>query len=437
MNPRVPSGILCIMNGHMEKRRVVIVGGGISGMGLVYLLGKRSDYEVTLIEAGAYLGGHANAKWVDQELIDTGFMVCNERTYPNIMQLFWELEIDLEPTTMAFACDDEQTNFSICYHNIPWRVWYTLRKLPFIVQVMIAQWRIRKDLHAGKIQAEETIESYCMRRKIPQRARDYFIIPVVASVWSQMEEDKALAMPAKQIFNFMDNHRLLQSRQPQWYSIKGSSWSYVEQIQNLRADSVILGAEVERVENKGEHKEISYIVDGEHKTIEADCVVYACHSEDIPRLCADLDAQQQAITEAVAYSQNDTVMHMDPRWMPRNPDEWGAWNFVREASNNRYVCTYWLNRLQHLENTENIFITLNPSDEIDAGKILERMNYAHPIFTTQSSEVMDTLDGVQGKDGYYFAGAWTRHGFHEDGLWSVVKVYEHLTGEIPQGYTTD
>ncbi len=415
-------------------KKIAIIGGGISGLGLLHLLDQNAEHEVTLFEQESVVGGHANGVSYDQDQIDTGFMVCNKKTYPNIMNLFGELQIPLHPTSMALSCSNADKQIEFSFENFGSSILQTIKNTHFLYHLTRSQYKIRKDIAHNRITEADTIESYSQRRKIHPLVYNYFTVPVVACVWSQMNEQSVGAMPAKQIFEFMNNHQLLQYNQPRWYSIEGSSRQYTNALSALHNKHIRTSCTVEKVSDHNGHKLVVVMQNGIKKQELFDTVVFACHSDEVNRMCSDLPQDMTDILESVQYKQNNTVLHTDTAWMPADKKNWGAWNFVKRSGDSRYVCTYWINKLQKIQSDKNIFITLDPTKEIDLDQVIDNFQYSHPIFTAQSHAALKKLDLVQGSDGYYLAGAWTRHGFHEDGLWSALKVFQHIEGHTPQGY---
>eukprot|EP00753_Platysulcus_tardus_P014230 PLAT4238.1.p1 GENE.PLAT4238.1~~PLAT4238.1.p1 ORF type:complete len:878 (-),score=478.71 PLAT4238.1:1249-3882(-) len=421
----------------VEVQSVAVVGAGVSGLTAAYLINRLPGYKVTLYEADKRAGGHADTMEVDGMPIDTGFLVYNEHTYPNLLGLFGELGVDTEPSDMSFSV-------SIDNGRNEWQsdtlasVFATRSNLfnPWFWSMLADLNRFNKAAHAFVADPDEhvTLGDWLDSHRLGKAFRRMYFVPMCASVWSASAEDVML-MPAASMLRFMKNHNMLQFiDRPQWRTVRGRSRRYVQAVlDSLPEEAVKLGCAVTsitRPESGG-----AIISDATGETVEYDHVILAVHTDIAAELLGDdASAEEAELLAAVPYSDNVTYVHTDTALMPKRRAAWAAWNYIEQSGPDGKTApvtvTYWLNKLQNLPGRD-IFVTLNPAVPPREGTILRTKWMAHPQFTLASYAAQRRLPAMQGQRCTWFAGAWTASGFHEDGCKSGVEAVKALTGCPP------
>ena len=431
------SGTGSSISGGTGRPTVAVVGSGVSGLTAAYLLQRR--YEVTLIEADDRLGGHAHTHDVDTVdagliRVDTGFIVHNRVTYPNLLRLFRELSIPTQPTTMSMSvrCDGCGLEYAgalglrgvFAQPGALGRPAY----LRMLGEVNRFHRHARRVL--GTLDEDLTLGAFLRAGRYSDYFTSHFMVPVVSAVWSSAPET-ALLYPARYLFAFLANHGMLSVRgSHQWYTVTGGSRTYVDAAAKNLA-SVRVGTPVRSVTRRrdragaGASVEI-HLDDDSVETF--DRVVIATHPDTALRILADPTDDERAALGAFTYSQNETVFHRDEAVLPRSTHARASWNYLLpdcRAGSDRVLVSYDMNRLQALPTAEPHIVTLNASDRIAAGRVLDRMHYEHPIYTPESVAAQKRLPALN--DGLTaFAGAYHGWGFHEDGCRAGVAAAESL-----------
>ncbi|WP_374625003.1 NAD(P)/FAD-dependent oxidoreductase [Pandoraea sp.] len=410
-------------------QRVAVVGAGIAGLASAYFLARK--HRVTLFEAGDYAGGHTNT--VDVSLdgvcapVDTGFLVCNDRTYPNLIALFEELGVRTIASDMSFsvsvgggALEWAGTNLNTVFAQR--RNLYSPSFLGMLRDVLRFNATAEQHLHSA-MRERQSVGDLLVANGYGQPFQQHYLLPMAAAIWSSRAAD-ILHFPAATFLRFCLNHALLQIRhRPQWKTVAGGGREYVRRIV-ATLDDVRLRTPVRRVVRDGDGVTLSF---GDGQSQRFDAVVLAGHAPDSLRLLADADPSEQAILGAVRYQPNIAVLHTDPKLLPRRRRVWSAWNYVSQAGPaadvHRPVCvSYLINQLQALPFRSPVIVTLNPGDEPAPGKVLGRYTYQHPLLDLAAVDAQSCLPDIQGHRRTWFAGAWTGYGFHEDGLKSALSV---------------
>jgi len=428
-----------------RRPRVAVIGGGIAGLSTAWLLaggqrGRPACADVTLYEAGDRLGGHAHT--VDVTLdgithgVDTGFLVWNRRTYPGLVALFDELGVPTAPADMSLSVQTPETEW--CGSNLA-TVFADRRNLlrPHFLGMLADIVRFNRvatalvaRIDAGAAAPADTLGEFLDRHRLGTAFRRDYLLPMVACIWS-CPVRQMLAYPAATLLRFCHNHGLLQlTDRPQWMTVRGGSRHYVKRMQQALPD-VQRGTPVLAVRRLPPGTgQAGVVVQTAGGSQHYDEVVLACHSDQALALLPDATASERRVLGAIGYQPNVAVLHTDTRLLPRRPSAWAAWNHERapddEAGMNRVCLHYLINRLQPLPWSRPVIVSLNPVHEPDAGQVLGRYEVAHPVFDTAAIEAQAALPSIQGHHHLWFAGAWTRHGFHEDGLQSGMLVAEAL-----------
>ena len=404
---------------------IAVVGSGISGLSAAWLLGKR--HRVTLFEADGRIGGHSNTVDVAGIPVDTGFIVFNEQTYPNLTAMLRHLDEASDPTEMSFAVSLDSGAreysgsglrglFAQKRNALRPRFWTMLRDLR----------RFYRDA-PGDLAAlgDESLDAYLNRSGYSAAFREDHLYPMAAAIWSS----PALGIrdyPAASFIAFCCNHNLLQTgARPPWHTVRGGSRSYVDALRGQFSGTVRCSTPVHRITRGAAGVTLETHAGPQH----FDHVVIAAHADQALAMLAEPDAAERDLLGKFAYSRNEAVLHSDPALMPQRRKVWSAWNFL--AGNDPAASpaiTYWMNRLQHLNTPVPMLVTLNPLTAPDPALVHWQGTYLHPVFDGAAIAAQDQLWSLQGRRNTWFCGAYFGAGFHEDGLQAGLAVAEQLGG---------
>ncbi|MBV7534959.1 FAD-dependent oxidoreductase [Duganella sp. sic0402] len=409
-----------------KRKRIAVIGAGISGLAAAYFLQRRHD--VVVFEAGSYLGGHANTVDIQVEgkpcAVDTGFLVYNEKTYPNLIALLDELGVESIASDMSFGVSMDDGALEWAGTNLD-TVFAQRRRIasPAFLGMLrdILHFNRRAEDFLVQSQADgATLGQLLARHGYGRMFRDAYLLPMAAAIWSSSPKD-ILGFPAATFLRFCLNHALLQvNDRPQWRTVRGGSRNYVQAIAATLAD-YRLNTPVRSL--RREHGKV--LVDTGKQIEQFDDVVLATHAPATLAMLADASVDERTILGAVRYQPNTAWLHTDARLMPQRRKVWSAWNYLsaKQADGSRPVCvSYWLNQLQSLPFDTPVVVTLNPPSPPAADKVLARFEYDHPIMDQPAINAQQALATIQGKGGLWYAGAWTGYGFHEDGLKSALRI---------------
>ncbi len=419
-------------------RRVAVIGSGISGLGVAHRLAPHC--ELTLFEAGSWFGGHTHT--VDVTLdgtthgVDTGFLVFNERTYPNLIRLFADLGVPTAKSDMSFSVQVPDTGFEWSGSNLNTvfaqrrnlvspRFWSMLADL-----LRFNRLATRLATRGAESELSQPIGDFLAEHRFGTAFRDGYLLPMIGCIWS-CPTDQMLRFPIATLIRFCHNHGLIQvSNRPAWWTVQGGAREYVRRILAGLADAR-LNTPVRRVRRVPPGSGAAGVwLDTDAGSERFDEVVMACHSDQSLALLADPTADERAVLGAIRYHPNEAVLHTDTRVMPKRPLAWAAWNYERSSQTSREqaaVCLhYWLNRLQPLPFRQPVLVSLNPARPVDEARVIDRFHYSHPVFDAAAIEAQRRLPGLQGAGHTWFCGAWTRYGFHEDGLMSAIAVADAI-----------
>ncbi len=416
---------------HPHPKRIAVIGAGITGLSAAWLLGQAHD--VVLIEAEPRLGGHANTVLVPgdgggETPVDTGFIVYNERTYPNFVALLDHLGVATQPTEMSFAVSLDGGRLEYSGTGLAGlfaqpgnlanpRFWAMLRGLVRFYR------DATRDARAGSA-AAMTLGEYLAAGDYGAAFRDDHLLPMAAAIWSAPCSE-ILSYPAQAFLRFHHNHGLLQlTDRPLWRTVTGGSAVYVERLRSRFRGSVRLGTPARQVRRSPNE----VLVAGDGWSERFDQVVFATHADQTLALLADPDPLEASALGAFRYSRNRAVLHGDEALMPRRRRAWASWNHLGERARPDAACavTYWMNLLQDLPRERPFFVTLNPPETLRAETILREEVYEHPIFDRAALAAQEHLWSLQGARRSWFCGAYFGSGFHEDGLQSGLAVAEAL-----------
>lgn len=416
--------------------KIAVIGSGISGLSCAWLLNKEASNEVTLFEAASYLGGHSNTVDVSLEgfthPVDTGFLVHNPNTYPNLIAFLELLKVEVVSTDMSFSIKLADQKIEWAGSNLL-TVFDQKKNLlrPGFWKMILDILRFNKeakinlDLSRTK---KLSLGDLLKEKKFSDEFRDWYLIPMGAAIWSTSTEEM-LRFPADNFIQFCINHSLLQVEgRPLWRTIKNGSRDYVQKIANDLPRILLNEAVLEVTRNE------QVTIKTAKRTEVFDKVIFATHSDQTLNIIKDLTLTERLLLSRVSYQPNVAYLHTDETLLPASKNIWSAWNYISETDklNKRAVgVSYLINKLQPLPFNTSVIVTLNPPKEIAPEKIIRVFQYEHPVFDQSAIDAQKELHSVQGVNHSYFAGAWCGYGFHEDGLKSGIEVARLLGAKIP------
>jgi uncharacterized protein len=423
-------------------RRVAVIGSGISGLSVAH--GLAGQAQVTLFEAGDYFGGHTHtvdvnvntAQGAVRHGVDTGFLVFNERTYPNLIRLFKELKVDTAGSDMSFSVKVPQANLEWNGSTLN-TVFAQRRNLgrPTFLMMLADVLRFNRlctalaQTNSGE-QLQQSIGDFLDQNRFNRVFRDWYFLPMIGCIWSCPTE-QMLQFPIHTMIRFCDNHGLIQvANRPCWFTVVGGAKHYVDKMLQHIPDAR-LNTPVRRVTRLGPDTGATGVaVSTDAGTERFDDVVLACHSDQALKLLADPSQAESDVLGAIRYHRNRAVLHTDTNVLPERRLAWAAWNYERaqhpEQERSSVCLHYLINKLQPLPFDEPVIVSLNPVTEPLADTIQGEYDYAHPVFDAAAIAAQQQLPSLQGVGGLWFCGAWTRYGFHEDGLMSGLAVVAGL-----------
>jgi len=407
--------------------KIAIIGSGISGLTAAYLL--HDDHELTLYEANDYIGGHTHTHDLEIEgkswKVDSGFIVYNEKTYPNFIKLLRKLEIVSQKSSMGFSVKApyKQLEYSGSSLNALFAQRLNLFRPSFYIMIndMLRFNRIAKSKLEGLVDSM-TIKEFLKQNKFSKHFIENYIIPMGAAIWSTSAE-KTIEMPAAFYIRFFQNHGLLQiNNRPQWRVIKGGSKSYIEKIKKGFEKQIMLSTPVKKVIRHKNEVEVCFGKDGKYSN-KFDKVIIATHSDQALQMLDKPNAKEKEILGALQYQQNEVLLHTDESILPRKKQTWSSWNYsLNEDSKKPVALTYSMNILQSLNAKTHFLVTLNSFENIDPKKILKKLTYQHPLYTVEGVKLQKEKHLISGKNNTFYCGAYWGNGFHEDGVLSALDV---------------
>jgi predicted NAD/FAD-binding protein len=429
----------------MSQPRLAIIGTGIAGLGCAHFL--QRDFDLTLFEAADYIGGHTNTVTAREPgtgrtvPIDTGFMVFNHATYPLLTRLFRELGVATKKTDMSFSVRHGDSGLEFCGSSV--NHLFAQRKnlfRPRFYRMLFAINRFNQEAVVALADPAspvftETLGDYVKRRGYGSDFFDLYLVPMSSAVWSTPPE-KMLAFPAAALLRFFHNHGFLGlSTQHQWWTVEGGAKSYIAPLTAPFAQKIRLNSAASGVIRTPRGVTVTTATGTAH-TFEK--VILACHGDQALRLLQNPTDAEHRLLSAFHYQPNTATLHTDASVMPRTRLAWSAWNYeiARDSAGAVSTAThYWMNKLQGVSDRENYFVTINRPESINPAKVLKRIAYDHPLFSLAATAAQAELPALNqaalGTTETFYAGAWQRHGFHEDGLHSAHRLAAQILARDP------
>lgn len=428
-----------------KRLRIAVIGTGVSGNSAAWLLNRHHD--ITVFEKGSWIGGHCNtvnAVLNDAALnadggdhvipVDTGFIVYNEKTYPNLTALFRLLNVATEPSDMSFSASINNGAFEYSGYSLLTMLAQKRNLVrPRFWNMVLDILRFFREVATDAARPENhhlTLGTYLANSGYSEAFLQDYLLPLGSAIWSASLRDMR-AYPLVAFVRFFDNHGLLETKQknrPQWRTVTGGSRAYVQRLTEEFAARIQLNCGVRALRRHPELVELTR----EDGTVEVfDHVVVATHSDQALALLADASPAEQKLLGAIRYERNRAILHTDTTLMPRRRRAWASWNYISAAgdADTRLVClTYWMNLLQNIDRRFPLFVTLNPHRDPRPGTSIATYEYDHPVFDHAALDAQQQLWTLQGVNRTWFCGAYFGHGFHEDGLQTGLAVGEALTG---------
>ena len=407
--------------------KIAIIGGGISGLTVAHLL--HEEHDLTLFEANDYVGGHTHTHEIEAEgrrwRVDSGFIVYNEKTYPNFIKLLRRLKVVSQKSSMGFSVKAPYKKLE--YSGVSLNALFAQRKnlFRFSFYVMIKDILRFNSVAKSKLDGLDesmTIKEFLKQNKFSKYFEENYIIPMGAAIWSTAAE-KTIEMPAVFYIRFFQNHGLLQiNNRPQWRVIKNGSKSYIEKIKVGFEKQIKLSTPVKKIIRYKDKVEIFFGKNGEHSN-KFDKVIIATHSDQALQMLEEPSAKEKEILGSLPYQENEALLHTDESILPRKKQTWSSWNYLlNEDSKGPVALTYSMNILQSLTARTQFLVTLNSSENIDSNKILKKLIYQHPLFTVEGVRLQKEKHLINGKKNTFYCGAYWGNGFHEDGVVSALDV---------------
>ncbi len=415
--------------------KIAIIGSGISGLSSALLLSQK--HNITLFEINKRFGGHANTVDIMYKKslipVDTGFIVYNKLNYPNLIGFFNFLKVETINSDMSFAVSarDGQLEYSGSITGI----FAQKRNL-----LNIKFYKMLKDIivfflfgykYAFQVKENESLSEYLKRCKFSSEFINDHLIPMSSAIWSCPEKE-ILNFPAKTLLTFFKNHQLINFIfRPKWRTVKGGSRQYVnkviEKLKKNKKNKLVLNSNIKSIFSKNNKIEINF----EKNTEIFDKVIMATHPDQTIRLIQNLDKQSTDILSKFKYQKNTVYLHSDIKFMPKNKKTWSSWNYISSKKEEKSSVTYWMNLLQKINSSLNVFVSLNPYIIPSKSLTYKKIIYEHPIFNSETNEAQSKIAEIQGKNNIFYAGAWLKYGFHEDGIASAVNISKTFKVDVP------
>ncbi|MBD1557909.1 NAD(P)/FAD-dependent oxidoreductase [Vibrio sp. S9_S30] len=412
--------------------KIAIIGSGISGLTCGYHL--HQEHDITVFEANDYIGGHTATVDVRIEnksySVDTGFIVYNDRTYPNFIEMMNEIGVTGTPTQMSFSVSNQSNGLEYNGHTLS-TLFAQKRNLlnpkfyRFIYEILRFN-KLAKKAATQSHREEQTLGDFLIQHQFSEYFSNNYILPMGAAIWSSTLADMR-GFPLSFFLNFFLNHGLLDiADRPQWYVIKGGSKAYIEPLIKGFKEKIRLNCPVNTVERQPD----GVLIQSSFGTEHFDAVIFACHSDQALRMLQDPSNREHDLLSKMKYQANEVTLHTDTALLPKSQAAWASWNYLLSGKKGEQEAlpslTYNMNILQHIESEQTFCVSLNSNDKIDSDKILRTFTYHHPVFTKESHIAQKQKPSIDGFNATWFCGAYWYNGFHEDGVRSALDVVEGI-----------
>ena len=410
--------------------KIAVIGSGISGLSAAYYLSKK--HKVDLFEKEDRFGGHSHTLEISTDIkskkkirTDIGFIVFNKHTYPNLINFFSEIGIEIEKSNMSLSFSVKEKNLEYSGKGV--RGIFSYKKNLFDLNFLKMFYEIikfyNKSSKLNDIDENLNLGTFLQKEKMSDFFINYHILPMVSAIWS-MPPDNAKNMPIKFFLKFFQNHGLFKLKnRPQWYTVKNRSIEYVNEVIKKISGEHFKNYKINKVTRSSNSARVFY--GGESEYFEYDKVVIATHADEALSIIDEPSDDEKSILSNFKYKKNLAVIHFDETVMPKKKINWSAWNtFVSE--NNDSSVTYWLNLLQNLNIEKNIFLTLNPRFNIDEKLVIDKIQFSHPYYDHETLKNQKKLDLLQNKKNILFCGSYHGYGFHEDGIKSTLNMLKFI-----------
>ena len=414
------------------KEKIAIIGSGISGLSAAYILSKK--YDVYLFEKNNRLGGHTRTINVYESSkkipIDTGFIVFNEKNYPDLTKFLKLLEIDFRDSDMSFAVSNKLPNieysgktFFRLFANFTNLFSLKFYKMIFEIKQLYS---ICNKLEMNNINSKLTLDDFLNEYKFSDYLKNYHILPMISSIWSSNIDD-VKKFPLITFINFFKNHALFNFKnRPQWKFIFGGSNQYIKKLIKLNAFNYFTDFKIQKIIRDDNNIEI---IDKNNKSNYFKKLIFATHGDQILSLLDNPSEKEIDVFNKFKYSNNTAYLHTDSSLMPSSKFAWSSWNFLNKSIGKKFTLTYWMNLLQSLPTNKNYFVTINPFKE--PNNIINQTTFEHPIYSLETLSAQKKVMQIQGLNNTYFCGSYLGYGFHEDGIQSAVYISRLLGCDLP------
>ena len=409
--------------------KLAIIGSGISGLSAAYYLSK--NHKVDLFEKEDHFGGHSHTidiKIQDNIIpVDIGFIVFNKKTYPNLINFFEENNIAIEKSNMSFSVSVRDSEIEYCGKGISgiFSNKLNLLNIKFLKMFFTIIDFYKKSENKNLITENITLGKYLEKLNVSDYFIKFHIIPMVSAIWS-MPPYEAKQMPLSFFLKFFQNHGLFKLKnRPQWFTVSNRSRTYVDKILSNISGEYYKNYNINKIKRIQSGVQVYYGDKNEYFTY--DKVVLATHADQALSMIEAPDENEKKILSNFKYKTNEAVIHEDINYMPKNNKAWCSWNSSIKAENSEQnSITYWLNLLQNLNISKNIFLTLNPYSKIPEEKIIKRVQFTHPYFDQKAINSQKDLNLIQNKKNILFCGSYFGYGFHEDGIKSSLDMMNYI-----------
>ena len=411
----------------MNKKNIAIIGSGISGISISYFLS--NHHNITIFEKNDYFGGHTRTIKIKEEdiSVDTGFLVFNEKCYPNLKKFFENLNVKIENSDMSLSIIAEELGFEYGSHNY-FSQYKNMKNLSFyiIIKDIFLFYNLAPSYLKNNDEMNLSIEDFFKLKKYSNEFLYHHIYPIAASIWSTNLLD-IKKFPIKALIEFFIYNDLFKFiNRPKWKTLTNRGDSYIKEVlkkPNIKAFKNTFVKNIKRESNN-----ISLYSDKFLGNF--DEIIIATHADQALNMLSNPSEKEIKILKTFEYTSNEIILHKDYNQMPTNEKLWSSWNFLGNNDNNLSL-TYWLNKLQNLKTNNNYFVTVNPIKKIRDNKIINKIKFSHPIFTIRNYQAKKDILEIQGINKIWYTGSYLGYGHHEDGILSSILIAEKMGITIP------